>query len=448
MRVLDSVLENAISGLKEGALEIDCAEIILIQGTLKNPRIYRGPGIIRQKSDRQLWVTMFVENMTGASLSTEGAAGEIIPRNQLYRLTAKDITGRYWKSRSVYLVAKPGSSLVLSGRLYELHHLSDRFLSGQLELIIFDDFPIPWNRESKIRESTISGARAMRGGAQGVKFSCPDFSVVVTKAESEVSIEANPRHGNQRLPYRIDNRLIETLQFIVARPIAWSVRLKYRRNFLHVTLRTPAPAGTGVHLHPPIRLLQIPMRGDIWRLFRRFLIHILNYPQRDMHPISKTVYGICEASRGTIDATGLALAVGIEAVVKDEFATFGEPTPRTQRALASLAIHLESWRGPKKLKARLSGLLKMIESPSTKDRLFSLISKHAVTKQQIRDWQELRNRMAHGTRFGAADTARLLKACDKATVLLYHLIFRAIGYRGIYTDYGTREWPNRHYPSK
>ena len=55
------------------------------------------------------------------------------------------------------------------------------------------------------------------------------------------------------------------------------------------------------------------------------------------------------------------------------------------------------------------------------------------------------NTSAHGETPGSENLQALVDLCHKVTVLMYHLIFRAVGFEGAYIDYSTHGWPLKHY---
>ena len=74
----------------------------------------------------------------------------------------------------------------------------------------------------------------------------------------------------------------------------------------------------------------------------------------------------------------------------------------------------------------------------------------AVTAH-VKAWQELRNKQVHPSvgpldNPASRDFQEQLDLVHQVTVLMYHIVFHLIGYRGKYTDYATLNFPNRDYP--
>lgn len=84
-----------------------------------------------------------------------------------------------------------------------------------------------------------------------------------------------------------------------------------------------------------------------------------------------------------------------------------------------------------------------------KDRLLSLLRREVITQSQYRAWTAIRNASAHARPPSWDNKDKLqrwLHRCQKVVVPMYRLVFDAIGYRGIFTDYGKQDWPIAWYP--
>jgi hypothetical protein len=90
-------------------------------------------------------------------------------------------------------------------------------------------------------------------------------------------------------------------------------------------------------------------------------------------------------------------------------------------------------------------MLGRILDVSAKSRLITLAKEKTVYESHIKAWSDLRHASAHGVTPGSDDIQTLLDLCNKVTVLMYHLIFRAVGYEGSYKDYSVHDWPKKYY---
>ncbi len=98
------------------------------------------------------------------------------------------------------------------------------------------------------------------------------------------------------------------------------------------------------------------------------------------------------------------------------------------------------------LKKRLEGFLDGINSPRANDILHKLVKSGKIQEGQIRSWSKLRNKVTHPKRTSNPKTQEMLDLCGKVLVLFYHIVFGAIGYAGLYNDYGEHGYPQEHYP--
>jgi hypothetical protein len=182
----------------------------------------------------------------------------------------------------------------------------------------------------------------------------------------------------------------------------------------------------------------IDTTGDVWRLFEKHLSLVCAHPGADFHPCSRHLFGVLEASAGGITAKGLALGVASEGIAKEMFPAAGAPMAGMNAVVAPLRSHCLAWTG-------FPGMIGQLLNVSNKDKLHALAKEKTIYEAHIRSWSDLRNTLAHGVTPGSADIQKLFDLCQQVTVLMYHLIFKAAGYEGLYEDYSTYGWPTKRY---
>jgi len=104
-----------------------------------------------------------------------------------------------------------------------------------------------------------------------------------------------------------------------------------------------------------------------------------------------------------------------------------------------------------KFASRIQGLVNGLTTIRAIDRLNALATTGNTDTAHVKAWQKLRNRGVHPTTRDTEDVAsldyqRLIDELHRVTVLMYHIVFHLIGYRGPYTDYATLGFPIRNYP--
>ena len=87
-----------------------------------------------------------------------------------------------------------------------------------------------------------------------------------------------------------------------------------------------------------------------------------------------------------------------------------------------------------------------MSQPQSSDGPYSLAKRGIVGAELVDIWKRLRNRVAHGV--ADSEFEELLYDCDTVGVLLYQLVFHAIGYEGPYSTFTRKGWGAAQYPPK
>jgi hypothetical protein len=114
---------------------------------------------------------------------------------------------------------------------------------------------------------------------------------------------------------------------------------------------------------------------------------------------------------------------------------------RDERAIGD--VNASTATVKKALYDRLGGLLSQFNSVRAKDTMMRLASEGVVRDADVKAWGRLRNQAAHASIQVAGSLQDLVDLCEAVTVLMYHLIFKAIGYEGAYTDWSEYGYPTR-----
>jgi hypothetical protein len=143
--------------------------------------------------------------------------------------------------------------------------------------------------------------------------------------------------------------------------------------------------------------------------------------------------------------------VAVEALTKDLYPDAGALPPTLKPLVKQVRTHFRDWEGfndPKTKAAlydRIETMLGKILDVSAKSKMYALEKEKVITERHIKAWSDLRNASAHGVSPGSDDMQVLVDLCDRVTVLMYHLIFRAVGYEGRYPDCSNHGWDKRYY---
>lgn len=101
---------------------------------------------------------------------------------------------------------------------------------------------------------------------------------------------------------------------------------------------------------------------------------------------------------------------------------------------------------------RVTGIMSGLTTIRAVDRMISIAKHGHADLQHINAWKKLRNRGVHPSTAGRDDTSsrdfqKLIDQLHSVNVLLSHLLFHLIDYRGLYTDYSTKGFPLKGYLS-
>ena len=241
----------------------------------------------------------------------------------------------------------------------------------------------------------------------------------------------------------IETRIIESLQFVLARPLLWSIMIKGTGGSTISCIREIGSNNLRYKVQPPISLTD----NTEWfcKLFELYLKYVLQHTEDKLHPISAQMRSICRASVGNVETQSLILSVAVESILKRVHETTFQLSPEEKEWINKAQEYFCSWGGPENLSKRILSLFTMLPNPSASMRLNELVELRAINNEHRQAWSTLRNKLAHGGALGSTSLQEFLELSNTVLVLFYHLVFFAIGYEGKYTDYSTIGWPQKDY---
>jgi hypothetical protein len=446
--------------LLEKRWEIDCVEMTLTQNDMPTPRVYQGKGFLRQDGEGVVRYRLYPTsdgNIPGSLLgSSPGNAGKLLPDDAYYSLSATDWYGRVWKCPrvnpdfSTTYCADERHRLV-AGKAYDLVSEEKGWIPENayfIKMVYRVNLDIPANAATDVI-THIAGKEAGRSGSLNVAVFGTEFGQFMIRAESGklmVTCDADrPPQSN------FFTRITEALSFVLGRRLYWNFMEEHREG-KKITRLCGQQQSDERRLPEPVGGSRRDFSGDTWRLFSDFLRFIDKHDGEKLHRCSQHLFSVYQARQGTIEAKALALGVAVEGVCKKLFPQTPEAEAQIKGWVEDLRKHCESWpgftsdpTGKAALWDRLDGSIKQLTNVRAKDILMRLVKQGAVREQHVKAWNRLRNLAAHPNVNGSVPTQDLVNLCNAVTVLLYHLIFHAIGYAGPYTDYSEYGYPPKRY---
>ena len=452
-----------IEELARNVWAVDCSHIELKQRS-EGAVAFIGPGSLFQNSEGQLHYKFYAPApKDGESLwrdRNHGVPGTVIPDSAYYDFAAIDVGGREWHAeripRGSMSVGTSGAP-VFSGRLDNVScegeiPLGISIEGSNLSFVVFDQVEIPLNAISSEHKHVAGWSRSRQEGLKAWRFRTAPFDFLLSN-DRENRLQIKVASDRKELPPYLAERVIETLFFVLGRPLYPTIRQSrclrqtqctlYSRRLLIHGARHNAPLDIGMISHPKTgKLTAEPYR----KLFSHYFSHVLPY-EKERHPLWTQLNAVYEASAGTfIDAQALTLAVVIESILGSEFANLGRPSERDIEHVDQALEYWEEWNGDERFKRRVEGAVRQFKSARAGDKMKELAEKGAVSSKALKAWQKLRNANAHNYQTNSLKPEEFREMLGVVQTLFYQLIFHAIGYRGLYRDYGSKEWPLRKYP--
>jgi hypothetical protein len=444
--------EELASRLKEGTFNLDCSEIRLTQDIATDPCVFRGPGYIRQNDAGDLTFKLYLDGEIPNETEDLGTPGEIIAPEKFYTFVAFDMLGNEWTGNRILPHISRNHSegrltLIVEGtvRLLTINTTNPYTLAtNTLRLQYATDAAIPCH-SSTVLETTIANQRTLTSSTLNLAtFNSCGYEFLATQLSDEIVLEAwstAPFHEH------IETRLTEALQFILARPLQWHAMHKEIGREHTFQIRSTLQQSRS-RLLPPINLHIPAARYWAWVLFSDYLQFIIDHSNSDWHPCSIHLANICEASAGSLDADILATSVAAEGITKTLYPNIATVQDNFIRAVDDLKAAVNNWLDEHhpadefRLKSRVHGLLGNLTGVRAIDRLEQLQECGVIERKHIKAWKSLRNSAAHAEP-GTREWQLLLDRRDLVVILIYRLVFHAIGYEGCFSDYGSRSWPIR-----
>jgi hypothetical protein len=448
--------------LKNGSWSVECPRMILKSRSKGTPATFSGLGYIKLVADGQLEFKLYTSRQHNAKWGGDNSAfvaGKIIPDSAYYDLAVTDFKGRNWESSELLPDFKwcANGKPIVEGRLAQLSCVgrlpkSTSPKGCRLELEVFDNVSIPCNDETRHRKSVAGKLTTRSRSLNAWRFRCCENDFLLVKEEDEsLTIDT---HSGAKFPMHFEERVVETLQFVLGYPMHWSIMRKRMGRDLVITLSSKLSSAEKTRLPAPLPIRQLvdPKTHKLTtiyhqRLFEHYLKHVIRFDQM-RHTLWGQVIAVHQASTAAfIDAQALTLAVAIESLLGSEFPDMGKPTKRDIKEIQKAQEYLEGWNGNQRIKDRIKGSVSQLLQSRATDKMRELVKKGSITEDQSKAWQRLRNASTHSFQASSIPPEEFGDLLQQVEVLFYHLIFLAIGYRGPYIDFSTPGWPIKNYPT-
>lgn len=435
---------SIISDFKQGKLQVDFLELTLSQNSFSDNAIsYKGRGYIRQTEEDVLEFKLYANVTVNSDLFAdfrrqfEVQSGELFPDESYFTLTGVAANGGAWKAEHVLPKCDwhaQHADPIVYGKLSSI--TCGELLSNPKTLALHfcekADLPI-LNNETKFRIG--------------------DYEFQIESSDNNFIVRAK---SNCPLPEHFAIRIEEALRFLLAQSVTPRVIVQPNCvTLISKTLKSPK-----IRLGQPISRGSEAFHNHSWDLFRIYLDYVTRETNfANWNTCTAYLHMAHEASANSLDAWAMGLGVAVEGLTglinfeqdAEESQKRAEEKARLQALQNYIVDQVSSQDTFTEFSERIRGLVAGLTSVRAIDRMRWLAGQGKVDLSHVEAWRSLRNRSVHPRARGDLDVASLdfQKMIDEVhcvTVLLYHIVFHIIGYSGSYTDYATRNFPEKEYP--
>jgi hypothetical protein len=442
---------NAASLFADRNFRIECNDMAIFQEG-DDPLVLRGPGEIWLDDDGQIQFKTFLSDNDYALLFRHAqrprVAGQLISDDDYFRFEAQQFTGPFWVSDSVFPIPRGGfASGVATGTLHHLEnrvdlpttatrqHILTRF-SGKLKF--------PPNQGSEVVRTVGDRelSRSMANDTARVTFD--DFSFEVRIENDHTVVAASFPRDIDRSPN--ESRVREVLQFVLGREIN-PVVIETTAGDIHIVkLLSSRFSKTKGRIPPPVKIQPFDFGGHFWRLFSDYFRYAFAYEGEGWHPVSEHIGSAIESSSASLGSEILALSVAVEGIAGIVCSASGAEDASLLEDLDRVAAALENVEMSQTTRNRITGSLGSMRRPRNSDFLRAFVAGSGLPISLFSSWGRLRHAAAHGASLHGREIEEVIALRNQVTMLMYSLVFNAIGYSGPRTDYSLVGWPEANWP--
>lgn len=425
-------------------IEIDCVDVEIHRFEDNQPPIFKGPGVIRGDKAGRLSYKVYNQIQVNEEIFAylKQIREENDPRKTNLRLFVRGYDGMEWSGgwsipalnifQAPYLLVE-GAFDQLGARVEKLE--GDR-TSNSTELVFSDYLDLPLAGTVKVEsfhgEEVIS--TSFWGDHHEVTFD--DSLIRFQKSSDKSRLHVTASDGDRFTPPYVENWITEALIFITARMIYPRMIIRHFEKDALVFIRaTPRTIESG--MLPPFSYAP-DTRDSFWKAFCAYLGKCKSVQQFEPLEMTKGFSELCLAGKGTLQGFLISLSIYIEFCVNLIFASLESGASREddyKKKVEDLVQHVGAWDRDDTIRERAKGLLSMLYTPSLPKRMDVLVEQGVITEIQEKTWKKARPYLAHGNVIDFKKEEEFWHIRNHLISMVYRLIFRIIGYRGLVLDY-------------
>jgi hypothetical protein len=253
-------------------------------------------------------------------------------------------------------------------------------------------------------------------------------------------------------PDTFERRFVEALEFIHGASLTPTLIKNSSSEFHEIEVRNAPPPVMRSHALPPIETRDVSLKPAVAMLLEKYLSVLLAGPESvTSHPCSSYL-ALARSNNRDISTWAIGVSVAAEGIAKLLPAPPIETNGDLQELRTDILKFMQAGSYDEALQSRIAGIMKGLDSPGPKGRMYALVAAGEVLAEDIRAWSGLRNKAVHtpgGNMPAVSDTSfqQLIDAIHTVYRLSHMMTFSLIGYQGDFTDYAMRGFPTRQFPA-
>jgi hypothetical protein len=427
--------------LLAGTFEMPLADCELRQHGVAEPKVYSGPALLSQRSDKSLVLRLFGQprSQVEGLMTTfaEHAPGKLYPDSSYYDFVGVDHGGVTWKADRMGVSFSFGTNstfVTASVRQIEGREPYGKMLaSSTAHAVVPGVFEFPWH-VATTTETSISTDR--------FEGETDLYAWKLRKQTDRLDILFTVKDG----PVGEDfYRFLAALSVLCGRAIEPVVITIGERGERIRRLKSQRRPNWTAKLVPPVSQL----RPDATHAHRFISAYLTG--TRQLHPVPvdhlETLHSLWHQTLRTandFEIGGLVLGVNIESMLVDCFLSDVDVDEQFIEDVEKAKEILKKSEMPERARNRAMSSLGSATKPGPRQVLMRIQEQGFIEAAHVDAWRAMRNHAAHGGDVDATEPGAAQGAVDKFYTcldLFYRLLFVVIGYRGTHHAFAAEGWP-------
>lgn len=428
--------------------EMDCHDIEIHPFKDNQPILFKGPGIISGSSSGKLSFKLY--NQLPVTKDTFDFIKKIHSAENTeavnVKLLAEDYDGVKWNGAwsvpEINFFQK--DNFIITGQFAQIATRINK-IDGDKEVDITElvyigslDLPFSGNvHEKRFHGDEVISTKVWNDHHE-IFFN--DSTITFQESSDRAKTSVKAKHRNGFSPPYTENWIAEALIFSTAKMIYPRITIRHFENDALIFIReTPEVRMSAM---PPVFFGSPIIKKNTWEVFLSYLKKCAELNQFDFLQLSRGFFEVLLASRGTVQGFLISLSLFIENCINHIFETPKNMDENKERysKIQDLIHYVEKWEGSEDLKSRAKGLLSMLNTPSTSNRMNHLIEAGVINSEHKRVWNRARPYLAHGGLVDFSKDDEFWHIRNYLISMAYRISLCIIDYKGKVLDYNGKEF--------